>query len=125
MMMQVHLSLPASILVKLRNRSPISADFIDSYYFAAGVDEDPMNRALYHYYRSLTLSGGADPSPHITMAMSVSVKEQDVEGFRNYMDAVLEVDPEAFPEDRLMITIYQDRARWLLENIEDYFLVDF
>ena len=125
MMMQVHLSLPASILVKLRDQSPVTAEFIDSYYFAAGVDQDPMNRTMHHYYRSLNLSGGADPSPHITLAMSVSVKQQDVEGFRKYLDAALEVDPEAFPEDRLMIIIYQDRARWILEHIEDYFLVDF
>ncbi len=123
MMIRVQLSLPGSILVNMRDRSPAIASFMDDYYAAAGVDEDPGNRALYHYYRSLTLSEGGDPSPHVTMATAVSVKEQDVEGFKRYLDEALKVDPEAFPDDKLMIIIYQDRARWLLEHIEDYFLL--
>lgn len=125
LMIQVHLSLPSAILSKMTQQSPNTRDFLESYYFAAGVDDVPKNRALYHYYRSLNLSGGSDPAPHITMATAVSVKEQDVDGFRKYLDAVLELDPESYPDDKLMIVIYQEKARWLLEHIEDYFLVDF
>ena len=124
-MIQLQVSLPGSILVNMRERSPATSEFMDGYYRDAGIDKDPVKRAFYHYYRALSLSGGSDPSPHITMATAISVKEQDVESFRKYLDEALSVDPEDFPESRLMIVIYQERARWLLEHIEDFFLVDF
>ena len=124
LMIQMQLSLPSSILVNLRGRSPATAGFMDDFYETAGVDEDPMNRALFHYYRALSLSDGADPSPYITMATTVSVKSQNVQEFRDYLGKALDIDPETHPENTLMIVIYQDKARWLLDHIEDYFLVD-
>ncbi|MCK5735480.1 MAG: hypothetical protein KAH21_03335, partial [Spirochaetaceae bacterium] len=76
-MIQLQLSLPSSILVNMRNRSPGATVFMDDYYKAAGVDDNPKNRAFYHYYRALALSEGNDPSPHVTMATAVSIREQD------------------------------------------------
>ena len=124
-MIQLQLSLPSSILVNMRNRSPATTVFMDEYYAAAGVGDDPGDRAFHHYYRALALSEGKDPSPHITMATAVSIKQQDVPGFRMYLDQALSIDPEANPDSQLMILIYQKKARWLLENIEYFFLVDF
>lgn len=123
-MIQLQLSIPSSILVTMRERSPAATTFMDDYYAAAGVGDDTEKRAFYHYYRALALSEGTDPSPHLTMATAVSVKEQDVTGFRRYLDEALSIDPEANPDSRLMILIYQNKARWLLENIEYFFLVD-
>ena len=124
-MIQLQLSLPSSILVNMRRRSAAVTAYMDDYYAAAGVGDDAEKRAFYHYYRALALSDGTDPSPHLTMATAVSVKAQDVAGFRGYLDAALSIDPEANPDSRLMILIYQNKARWLLENIEYFFLVDF
>jgi len=124
-MIQLQLSLPSSILVNMRRRSSTITAFMDEYYAAAGVGEDQEKRAFYHYYRALALSDGTDPAPHLTMATAVSVKKQDVPGFRGYLDAALSIDPEANHDSRLMIIIYQNKARWLLENIEYFFLVDF
>ena len=125
MMIQLQVSLPSSILVTLRDRSPATAAFMDAYYDRAGVGKDPRERAFHHYNRAVSLSDGLDPSPHITMATAISVRDQDVEGFRGYLDAALAIDPEQRPETRLMTLIYQDKARWLLDHIEDFFLVDF
>ena len=124
-MIQIQLSLPPSILINLKQRSPHTAAFINDFYKAAGVVDDAEKRAQFHYDRALALSKGADPSPHITMATAVSVKSQDVAGFRDYLDKALSIDPEMHVENRLMIILYQEKARWLLEHIEDYFLVDF
>lgn len=124
-MIQLQLSLPSSILVNMRSRNPGIAGFMDEYYSSAGVDGDSRNRAFYHYYRALALSEGTDPSPHLTMASAVSIKEQDVNSFRDYLDKALQIDPEANPDTRLMVLIYQDKARWMLENMENFFLVDF
>jgi predicted anti-sigma-YlaC factor YlaD len=124
-MIQLQLSLPSSILVNMRNRSPRAEAYMDSYYKDAGIDENPRNRAFHHYYRALALSDGAAVSPHLTMATAVSIKEQDVPAFRAYIDKALSVDPDSNPDSRLMILIYQKKARWLLDNIENFFLVDF
>jgi predicted anti-sigma-YlaC factor YlaD len=123
-MIQLQLSLPSSILVNMRNRSPWATAWMDSYYKDAGIDENPKNRAFYHYYRTLALSDGTAVSPHLTMATALAVKEQDVPAFRDYIDKALSVDPDSNPDSRLMILIYQKKARWLLDNIENFFLVD-
>jgi len=124
-MIQLQLSLPSSILVNMCNRSPWAAAYMDTYYQDAGIDDNPKNRAFYHYYRALALSDGTDVSPHLTMATALAIKEQDVPAFRDYIDKALSVDPESNPDSRLMILIYQKKARWLLDNIENFFLVDF
>jgi len=121
-MIQVNLTLPTSILVNLRNRSPHTASYMDEYYAAAGIDETPINRAFFHYNRSLELSEELDPSPHITMATALSIKKQDIEGFKRYLEAAIAIDPDANPDSRLMVIIYQERARWLLRNIENFFI---
>lgn len=123
-MIQLQISLPSSILVNMSNNSPATAAYMDEYYKAAGIDDNPKNRAYYHYYRALALSDGNSVSPHITMATAVAVKEQDVPAFRDYIDKALSVDPESNPDSRLMILIYQKKARWLLDHIENFFLVD-
>lgn len=121
-MIQVNLTLPTSILVNLRNRSPHTASYMDEYYAAAGIDEIPVNRAFFHYNRALELSEGLEPSPHITMATALSIKVQDIEAFKRYLEAAIAIDPDATPDSRLMVIIYQERARWLLGNIEKFFI---
>ena len=121
-MIQINLTMPFSILVNLRNRSPHTALYMDGYYSAAGIDEDPINRAFFHYNRALELSEGLEPSPHITMATALSIKKQDIDGFRRYLEAALAINPDANPDSRLMTVIYQERARWLLKNTENFFI---
>ena len=121
-MIQVQMTLPSVVIAAMRERSPAAAAFMDEYYKNAGVAEDPKKQALYHYYRALSLSDNKNPSPHITMATAVSIKEQDVESFRDYIGKALAIDPEAAPETRLMTILYQEKAQWLLENIENFFL---
>jgi len=121
-MIQINLTLSSSILVPLRNRSPHTASYMDEYYSAVGIDENPVNRAFFHYNRALELSEGLEPSPHITMATAFSIKEQDSDGFRKYLETALAINPDANPDSRLMVIIYQERARWLLENLENFFI---
>ncbi|MCG8454415.1 MAG: TRAP transporter TatT component family protein [Spirochaetales bacterium] len=123
MMIQLQVSLPASIVAQMRERSPEIAGFMDEYYAQNGVSDHPQERAVHHYEKAVELSNDSSPSPHITMATAISVKKQDLEGFRSYLDRALSIDPEEHVDDRLLIIIYQDRARWLLEHVEDFFLV--
>ena len=125
-MIQVHLSLPSAVTATMRGRAPAAAAFIDNYYDAAGAGTEARGRALFHYGRAVTLAGGANAAgPNLTMASALAVKEQDVPAFREYLDRALAVDADAHPETRLMTIIHQNRARWMLENMENFFLVDF
>ncbi len=123
-MIQVYLSLPPSVLTTLEGQSVHIRDFLERYYRDNGVDGNPRNRAFFHYYRAISLSEGTDPSPYITMATTLSVKEQDTKSFRSYLEKVLALDAEDHPEKKLLIVMYQEKARWLLDNVERFFLVD-
>jgi predicted anti-sigma-YlaC factor YlaD len=52
----------------------------------------------------------------------VSVRTQDVGEFRALLEKALKVDLDRYPENRLSNVIMQRRARWLLENTDDFFL---
>jgi predicted anti-sigma-YlaC factor YlaD len=86
-----------------------------------GGDHD---RARDHYRRALELSQGKKASPYVTLATSVVVAEQDLEEFRELLNKALAIDLEVAPELRLMNLMAQNRALWLLEHEEDYFLLE-
>ncbi len=50
--------------------------------------------------------------------------EGDREAFEGLLHEALAVDPEERPETRLATILAQRRARWLLENVDLYFLDD-
>ena len=81
---------------------------------AVSVDE--------HYSRALELSAGRRASVYVTYAESVAIPEQDREQFTNLLQRALAVDVEIDPDHRLLNVITQQRARWLLENIDEFIL---
>ena len=58
------------------------------------------------------------------MAEHVSVSEQSREEFEELLGQALDLDADAYPSFRLENTLAQNRARMLLERIEDYFVED-
>lgn len=87
-----------------------------------GGTGDPVERARAHYGRAVELSGGKNASPYVTWAESVCVQNQDSAEFRRLLATALAIDPNARPEWRLQNTIMQQRARWLLGQIDVLFL---
>jgi predicted anti-sigma-YlaC factor YlaD len=81
-------------------------------------------RARAHFERAVQLSGGHDPGPFVTLAASVSVAEQNRAEFETLLQQALAIDPEDNPEMRLPVIIAQNRARHLLERIDELFLGD-
>jgi predicted anti-sigma-YlaC factor YlaD len=75
-----------------------------------------------HYTRALELSAGRRASLFVAYAMAVTVPAQNRAQFRSLMNKALAVDPEAVPDKRLLVTIAQRRARWLLGRIDELFL---
>lgn len=79
-------------------------------------------RAREHYRRAIELSRGKRASPHLALAESVSVSEQNLKEFRELLDAALAVNPDEAKESRLANTIARRRAQWLRSRIPDLFV---
>ncbi|HAM71026.1 MAG TPA: hypothetical protein DCM86_05225 [Verrucomicrobiales bacterium] len=79
-------------------------------------------RARQHYERALALAGGNLAGPHVSLAESVAVAENDRARYESLLQAALKVNVDARPEWRLENLIMQRRARWLLSRIDDVFL---
>ncbi len=98
-------------------------EILISFYGSApaelGGSED---KARQSYNRAVAYSKGLRAGPYIALATAVSVKNQDAAEFRDLLGRALAIDLDAAPADRLQNTIDQRRARWLLDNIDRFFL---
>lgn len=81
-------------------------------------------RARGHFERAVALSGGARPSPYVTLAQTVAVLKQDRAEFRRLLEQALAFDPERDPANRLATTVLQRKARALLDRQDEFFLDD-
>jgi len=81
-----------------------------------------IEAAEQHFQRAKELSNGSSASLYVTAAEALAVRNQNRDRFRNLLESALGIDPDQHMENRLMIVIAQERAEWLLENIDYYFL---
>ncbi len=99
-------------------------DFFISYYGSMpksmGGDE---KKAREHFTRSLELSQGKSAAPYVSLATSVCVTNQDQKEFTELLNKALAIDVNQYPAGRLANIISQRKASWLLENIDNYFLL--
>ena len=100
-------------------------DFLVQYY--AGLPQamggDPA-KADHHHARAVEIAGGRLASPFVSYAEAVAIPRQDVGLFVGLMERALAVDPDDHPPSRLANILTQRKARWYLENIDDFFLPD-
>ncbi len=82
-----------------------------------------VEKAREHFNQAIALSGGTDTSAALALAQTVCVKQQDAKSFKTLLHQVLELDPDKHPETRLVNILNQRKARWLLEHIDEYFLL--
>ncbi|MFO7731793.1 MAG: TRAP transporter TatT component family protein [Spirochaetia bacterium] len=80
-------------------------------------------KARFHFDRAIELSEGHAVGPYVALAGSIAVKNQDVKEYRRLLEKALSIEVDKYPEMRLENTILQEKARWMLEHIEDKFLV--
>jgi predicted anti-sigma-YlaC factor YlaD len=130
--MRLGLTLPqaAALMDRVRELDPgygrgaIHVFFISYYGSLPEYMGGDLRKAREHYEKALALSVGADISPYIALATTVCVKEHNIEEFKSLLKKALEFDPDKYPDTRLANIIGQRKARWLLEHIESYFLVE-
>jgi hypothetical protein len=79
-------------------------------------------RAREHFQRALALSGGQRASLYLSLAENVSVPAQDRDEFERLLGQALAIDLDSAPDLRLSNRLAQDRARRLLDGIDDLFL---
>ena len=89
-----------------------------------GVPGDQVARARKHFERSLALSNGTDASPLVVLAEAVTIQKQDVKEFESLLNRALAINPDAHPDSRLVNTVMQRRARWLLSRKSELFLIE-
>jgi predicted anti-sigma-YlaC factor YlaD len=89
-----------------------------------GGSGDPVARARKHFEQSVALSHGTDASPFVALAEAVTIQKQDVKEFESLLGRALAINPEARPDNRLVNTVMQRRARWLLSRKSELFLVN-
>jgi predicted anti-sigma-YlaC factor YlaD len=126
LLLTVWASVPPAIIENALLTAPETAGaFEQMYYNKFNISEDVEERARFHFARSVALSDGKNPSTYISLASSFSVKNQDYSEFEKLLNQALAVDPYEDPNDQLLIIIYQEKALWLLDHREDFFLIDF
>jgi predicted anti-sigma-YlaC factor YlaD len=78
--------------------------------------------AREHFYRALALTDAPRASLFLALAESLSVKEQNLDEFKDLLSKALAVDPDRQPNERLINVVARRRARWLSARISELFL---
>ena len=98
-------------------------DFFISYYGSMPASMGgSVEKAHQHFQRSIEM-GVPKAGPYVSLATSVCIPAQDINEFRSLLEKALSIDIDAAPSDRLANVLNQRKARWLLNNIDDFFLV--
>lgn len=99
-------------------------DALCQFYTAAPVDfGGDYERGLECYEKALKASGGSSPGIYITYAQSVCKPSGDRDGFIESLNKALAINPDDDPSSRLMCVLNQQKAQYLLDHVDDYFVV--
>ena len=95
-------------------------EFLISY--EAGRPGGSATLAREHFRRALALTDTPRASLFVALAEGFSIKEQNLDEFKELLASALAVDPDREPKRRLVNVVAQRRARWLLARIPELFL---
>jgi len=82
-----------------------------------------MEQAEKHFQRAMELNGGQSISPLVSLAESVCIQQQDLKRFKKLLKQVLAFEADTHPENRLSNLLAQDKAKQLLDNIDEFFFL--
>ncbi|MDY6967676.1 MAG: TRAP transporter TatT component family protein [Spirochaetota bacterium] len=83
-----------------------------------------FQKARTHFRKALEFSKGKSTSAYISLATTVSIKQQNRKEFTELLNKVLELNADEIQDDRLVNILNQRKARWLLNHVNDFFLVN-
>lgn len=106
------------------NKGAIEEFYISVYgSLPASLGGSPA-KARQAFQRAVELAGGLTAGPYVALATVASVPTQNVAEFRELLGKALAIRLEDSPENRLVNILSQQKARWLLEHVEDFFLLE-
>ncbi len=98
-------------------------DFYISYY---GSLPDYMGgdvkKARENFKKSIDFHKERTASPYVSLATSVSIKEQNLKEFKQLLKKAISIDVNNDPKNRLVNIINIRKAKWYLGHIDDFFL---
>lgn len=80
-------------------------------------------QARYHFARAVEITDGTTPGPYVALAQAVSIGNQNYEEFSSLLGQALAIE-DTNPESALVTIVTQNKARWLLDHADNYFLLD-
>ena len=80
-------------------------------------------RAREHFNKAIEINKGRKVSTYLSLA-AISQGKQDLKEFKELIDKALSIDVDKYPESRLSNIIFQRKAQFMLDNIEDLFLLE-
>lgn len=119
---------PVAILEKAASLNPDYSngaiwDALTQFYAAAPMDfGGDYERGLYCYEQALKVSGGNSAGLYVTHANTFRKPEGDKAGFMEDLNKALAIDVDQNPSGRLMNVMNQQKAKWLLDHVDDYFV---
>jgi len=88
-----------------------------------GDPERQLAASRRAFERAVLLSGGLSVAPLVTYAEAVALPAGDHVEFQRLLHEALAIDPAAAPAMQLSNLVLQRRARWLLERLDELFLL--
>lgn len=99
-------------------------DALTIYYSAAPIElGGDKEKAVFANNKAMQISNGKTIGPYITRAQSLCVPADDIDGFKEALNSALQTKKPSGTTAGVAWTISCQKAKWLLDNIEDYFLV--
>jgi predicted anti-sigma-YlaC factor YlaD len=83
---------------------------------------DPEAQVLAAFDAAVRASQGLSAAPYVTLAETFCVARQDKKRFVELLNTALQIDLDRAPDLRLANRLYQERARWLLAQVDDLIL---
>ncbi|HPX27924.1 MAG TPA: TRAP transporter TatT component family protein, partial [Treponemataceae bacterium] len=98
-------------------------DVLTSFYAGAPADfGGSMERAIEVHQKALDASKGMTAGPYVTYAQSICISLQDYDGFDTALEKALLINPDDNPSTRLATIISQEKARFLQNNRDNFFI---
>ena len=99
---------------------------LDDFYvlFYASLPEalgGDKTKVEEHFRLDLEKSKGLLAGPYVSYAQAVAVPAQDYEAFKANLDKAVAIDPNKDKDNRLVNTIMQRKAKYLLDNASNFF----
>jgi predicted anti-sigma-YlaC factor YlaD len=79
-------------------------------------------KAREQFKEALSVSKGKLASPYVDLATAVSIKNQNLQEFKDLMNKALAINPDDDPNSRLLNIITQEKAKWYMNHLDQFFI---